>query len=200
MGRRRATICRRTIITRYAPVGLAPTRSVFDARRLSALAPVGGHGQAPARFNVHRCRGPSRMWSSNGSPWRSAVAPCHSVRLPIALIFNGVPSLSPSLSLNGVVPHPHRQGVAGRRDVHARRASGAVRTFWGGRTRNAWHTCESTLLGHSPQHTATRVKSRGTCTRNPGPRFSLPVLPFSTSSGSPPTRTSTESFPSRGIA
>ena len=174
MGRRRATICRRTIITRYASVGLAPARSVFDARRLSALAPVGGHGQAPARFNVHRFRGPSRMWSSNGSPWRSAVAPCHSVRLPIALIFNGVPSLSPSLSLNGVVPHPHRQGVAGRR---TRTALGerAVRTFWGGgRTRNAWRAqMQGNVVRLFPTaHRHTCQVSRHVY-GNPGPRFSL---------------------------
>ena len=190
MGRRRATICRRTIITRYASVGLAPARSVFDARRLSALAPVGGHGQAPARFNVHRFRGPSRMWSSNGSPWRSAVAPCHSVRLPIALIFNGVPSLSPSLSLNGVVPHPHRQGVADRDD--ARRASGADFSWALGVKRGTHcdaHTCKSTLLGHSPQHTATRVKSRGTCTVIPGHGSACPYFHLDQSVLSPPVDT-----------
>ena len=102
---RRATICTRTIITRNASVGLSPARSVFGARRLSALAPVGDHGQA--RFNANRFRGPSRMWSSDGSPWWSIREPpehsCHSVRLPNALMayhlrFNGVQSPPSHLS------------------------------------------------------------------------------------------------------
>ena len=105
---RRATICTRTIITRNASVGLSPARSVFGARRLSALAPVGDHGQA--RFNVNRFRGPSRMWSSDGSPWWSIREPPeHSSNALMAyhLRFNGVQSPPSHLSQWRVLA-PHR--------------------------------------------------------------------------------------------